>query len=163
MAKDSSFDIVSKVDLQEVDNALNQARKEIDQRFDFKGSDTKLDWNDKEITINTSDEFKVRNVVDISQEKLVKRGVSIKSLEFEKVESSLGSRYKQVIKIKQGIEAENARTIIKLIKDSKIKVQASVQDDIIRVSSKDKDDLQAIMQLIRNTDLPLSLQFTNYR
>lgn len=163
MSKENSFDIVSKVELQEVDNALNQTIKEIDQRFDFKGSNTSIEWNDKEININTIDEYKIKNVVDIIQEKLVKRGISIKALEFGKIENALGGRAKQNIIIKQGIEQENAKKITKLIKDSKLKVQAAVQGDTIRVTGKNKDDLQSVIQIIKNADLPLNLQFTNYR
>lgn len=163
MASDCSFDIVSKVNIQEVDNALNQVVKEINQRFDFKGSGTTIDWNDNEITINTSDEYKVNSTIEIIKEKLIKRDVSIKALDFSKLESSLGGKVKQSIKIKQGIEQELAKKIIKIIKDSKIKVQASLQSDIIRVSGKNKDDLQDVIQLTRKSDLPIDLQFVNYR
>jgi len=163
MAKDCSFDIASTVNLQEVDNALNQAVKEINQRFDFKGSNTIIDWNKDEITINTCDEYKIQSVVDVIKEKLVKRDVSIKALDFGKIESSLGGKAKQVIKIKQGIEQEECKKLTKLIKDSRLKVQASIQGDVVRVSGKDKDDLQNVIQLIKNADLPINLQFTNYR
>lgn len=163
MAKDCSFDIVSQVNLQEVDNALNQAVKEIDQRFDFKGSHTTVDWNDKEITLNTSDDFKIKSVVEVIKEKLVKREISIKALEFGKIENALGGRAKQVITIKQGIDQEQAKILTKLIKDSKIKVQAQIQGDAVRVSGKNKDDLQQVIQLIKNQDLQINLQFVNYR
>lgn len=162
-SKDSSFDIVSKVDVQEVDNALNQTEKEIIQRFDFKGSNTSIERKDEEVTIITSDDFKLRNVVDIFQAKLAKREISLKSLDYGKVESSLGGRVKQIIKIKQGIGKDDAKKVLNVIKDTKLKVQASIQDDTVRVSGKNKDDLQSVMQALRNADLSIHLQFVNYR
>ena len=162
-SKDSSFDIVSKVDVQEVDNALNQTEKEIIQRFDFKGSNTSIKRKDDEVTIVTSDDFKLRNVVDIFQAKLAKREISLKSLDYGKVESSLGGRVKQIVKIKQGIGKEDAKKVLNVIKDTKLKVQASIQDDTVRVSGKNKDDLQVVMQALRNADLSIHLQFVNYR
>ncbi|AKL94013.1 putative protein UPF0234 [Clostridium aceticum] len=162
-AKDSSFDIVSEVDMQEVTNALTQTEKEIAQRFDFKGSNTTVEKNDDEVVIVTSDDFKLRNVVDIFQSKLAKRNVSLKALDYKKPESSLGGRMKQVIKIKQGISQEEAKKITTLIKGLKVKVQASVQGDVVRVSGKNRDDLQAVIQALKNADLPMNLQFTNYR
>lgn len=163
MAKDSSFDIVSQVDMPEVDNALNQTEKEITQRFDFKGSNTEIIRKEGEIIITTSDDFKLRNVIDVLQGKLAKREVPLKNLEYLKVESSLGGRVKQVIKLKQGISKEDAKKIQALIKDSKLKVQSALNDDVIRVSAKDKDNLQDVIQLIRGADLPISVQFINYR
>ncbi len=162
-SKDSSFDIVSKVDVAEVDNALNQTEKEIIQRFDFKGSNTSIERKEDEVTIVTSDDFKLRNVVDIFQSKLTKREISLKSLDYGKVESSLGGRVKQIITIKQGISKEDAKKVLNIIKDTKLKVQASIQDDTVRVAGKNKDDLQAVMQALRNADLPIHLQFLNYR
>ncbi|AOY75884.1 YajQ family cyclic di-GMP-binding protein [Clostridium formicaceticum] len=162
-AKDSSFDIVSEVDMQEVTNAITQTEKEIAQRFDFKGSNTTVEKNNDEVTIVTSDDFKLRNVVDIFQSKLAKRNVSLKALDYQKPESSLGGRMKQVIKVKQGISQEEAKKITTLIKGLKIKVQASVQGDVVRVSGKNRDDLQAVIQALKAADLPMNLQFTNYR
>ncbi len=163
MAKDNSFDIVSQIDLQEVDNAVNQSMKEISQRFDLKGTNTTVDRSDSEVTINASDELKLKNVIDILQTKLTQRNISLKALEYGKVEHALGGRAKQVIKLQQGIDKEQAKKITTLIKDSKIKVQASIQGEAVRISGKNRDDLQAAIQLIREADLPMNLQFTNYR
>ncbi|QUH20296.1 YajQ family cyclic di-GMP-binding protein [Alkaliphilus sp. B6464] len=163
MAKDNSFDIVSQIDLQEVDNAVNQSMKEISQRFDLKGTNTTVDRSDSEVTINAPDELKLKNVIDILQTKLTQRNISLKALEYRKVEHALGGRAKQVIKLQQGIDKDQAKKITTLIKDSKIKVQASIQGEAVRVSGKNRDDLQAAIQLIREADLPMNLQFTNYR
>ncbi|KAB3527351.1 YajQ family cyclic di-GMP-binding protein [Alkaliphilus serpentinus] len=163
MAKDSSFDIVSKVDLQEVSNAVNQTEKEINSRFDLKGTNTTIEKTDEDITIAADDDFKLKNVIDILQTKLAKRDVSLKSLEYGKVEHALGGRVKQTIKLRQGIDKDHSKKITTLIKDSKIKVQASIQGDAVRVSGKNKDDLQEVMQLLKAADLPIALQFTNYR
>ena len=162
-AKDCSFDIVSQVNMAEVDNAVNQTEKEINQRFDFKGSKTEIEKKEDEITIVSSDDFKLKNVIDILQTKMAKREVPLKAFEYQKVENSLGGRVKQIIKIKQGIDKEQAKTVTGLIKDSKIKVQASIQGDSIRVTGKNKDDLQEVIQLLRGADLPFNVQFTNYR
>ncbi|ABR49590.1 protein of unknown function DUF520 [Alkaliphilus metalliredigens QYMF] len=162
-AKDNSFDVVSEVDMNEVTNAMSQTEKEIAQRFDLKDSKTIITKSENEISIVTSDEFKLQNVIDILQTKLVKRNVSIKSLEYEKIEKSLGGKVKQVIKVKQGITKEEAKKITTLIKDSKLKVQASVQGDVVRVSGKNRNDLQDVMQALRDADLAFSVQFTNYR
>ncbi len=165
MAQQNSFDIVSEVNLQEVDNALNQARKEISQRYDFKDSKTLIEFNTKEkqITIHTIDEFHLKSAVDILQSKLIKRGVSIKALRYGAMEPSAGATVKQVITLVVGISKDDARTIVKLIKDSKVRVQAQIMDDQVRVTGKDKDDLQAIIKLLRDADLPFPLQFVNYR
>lgn len=163
MAKDESFDIVSKADLQEVGNAINQAQKELETRFDFKGSKSAIEWSDGVLTLVSDDEFKLGNVMDIVQSKLVKRGVSLKSLDYGKLESAAQSTVRQVIHIKQGIDHDVAKEIIKLIKDSKIKVQASVQGDQVRVSGKNRDDLQAVIQMLKGKDFPVELQFLNYR
>lgn len=162
-AKDSSFDIVSEVDMQEVANAINQTEKEIAQRFDFKGSNTTIEKKDEEIVIVTSDDFKLRNVVDILQTKFAKRNVPLKAFDYQKVENSLGGRAKQTIKIKQGINQEEAKKVTTLIKGLKLKVQASIQGDVIRVSGKNRDDLQEVIQAIKAADLPMNLQFVNYR
>jgi uncharacterized protein YajQ (UPF0234 family) len=163
MAKEASFDIVSKVELQEVDNAIHQSMKEIETRFDFKGSKSKIERNDQELVIVSDDEYKMSSVIDILQSKLVKRNVSLKSLEYGKIEPAAGGTVRQIIKIQQGLDQDKAKRVVKIIKDSKIKVQASVQGDQVRVSGKNRDDLQAVIQLLRNSDLPFDLQFTNYR
>jgi len=164
MAQDFSFDIVSKINLQELDNAINMSMKEISQRFDFKGSvsDIKNEEN-KKIVVVSDDEFKLKNVIDILQGKLVKRGISLKFLDYGKVESSLGGSVKQEITLKQGIPQEKAKQINTLIKDKKLKVQPQIQGDQIRVSSKSKDELQVVIQTLRAANLDIELQFVNYR
>ena len=165
MAQQNSYDIVSQVDMQEVDNALNQSRKEIGQRYDFKNSKTSIDLDQKEkhISIVSDDEFRLKAVIDIVQSKLVKRGVSLKALKYGKVEPAAGGTVRQTVSLQVGIDKDDARTVVKLIKDSKIKVQAQIMDDQIRVSGKDKDDLQAVIKLLRDTDLSFAVQFVNYR
>lgn len=163
MAKDPSFDIVSQVDLQEVDNAINQALKEVGNRFDLKVSNTLIERSDKSLNIHTSDDFTLRQVKDILELKLSKRNVPLKAFEHGKVEGSLGGRVKQEIKIRVGIETEQAKKITKLIKDSKLKVSAQIQGDQVRVTGKKRDDLQAVMQLIRDADFDFNTQFTNLR
>jgi uncharacterized protein YajQ (UPF0234 family) len=165
MANTNSFDIVSEVNLQEVDNAVNQARKEIGQRYDFKGSRSSIELNqkDKELTLISDDEFKMKSVIDVLQNKLVKRSVPLKALEYGKVEPAANNTVRQVIKLRVGIDKDNARLIVKMIKDTKLKVQAQIMDDQVRVSGKNKDDLQAIITMVRNADLPFATQFTNYR
>jgi uncharacterized protein YajQ (UPF0234 family) len=163
MAKESSFDVVSKTDFQEVINALHQAQKEIETRFDFKGSKSSLDMQGEEIVVIGDDDFKLTSVIDILQTKLIKRNVTLKSLDYGKVESAAQGTVRQVIKIKQGISQEVAKQIVKDIKDSKMKVQASIQGDQVRVTSKEKDDLQSVIRLLQNADYSVDLQFTNYR
>lgn len=165
MATQFSFDIVSESDLQEVDNAINQASKEILQRYDFKGSKSEITLNKKEnvISVHSDDEFKLKSVIDILQNKLIKRNISIKALKYGTVENASGGTVRQEIKLQQGIEKEDAKKIVKMIKDSKLKVQASIQDEQVRVSGKSKDDLQAVMKLLNDSDLPFAFQFTNYR
>lgn len=165
MAQQNSFDIVSEVNLQEVDNALNQARKEITQRYDFKDSKTLIDFNPKEkqITLHTIDEFHLKSAVDVLQSKLVKRGVSLKALRYGAVEPAASSTVRQNITLLVGIDKDDARAIVKMIKDSRIKVQAQIMDDQVRVSGKNKDDLQAVIQMIRDADLSFPVQFVNYR
>jgi uncharacterized protein YajQ (UPF0234 family) len=159
-----SFDVVSQLDLQEVDNALNQARKEVLQRYDFKDTATVIDWDKKEkISIESKDEFKVKAVDDVLREKLARRHVALKAVDFGKVEPGPGGRAKQEIKLKQGIDADRAREIVKLVKEAKLKVQAQVMGDQVRVSGKKRDDLQAAIQVIRARDLDLPLQFINFR
>lgn len=165
MAAQFSFDIVSEVDFQEVDNAINQALKEIIQRYDFKGSKSEITLNKKDKLINAAsdNEYKLKSVIDILQNKLIKRGISIKALKYGAVEPASGGTVRQEIKLQQGIEKEDAKKIAKMIKDSKLKVQSIIQDEQVRVSGKVKDDLQAVMQLLRDSDLEFAFQFTNFR
>jgi cyclic-di-GMP-binding protein len=164
MADEFSFDVVSKLNLQEVENAVNQANKEIQTRFDFKGSVSRIDWDKKEIlTLYSDDEQKLKSVIDVMQSKLVKRGVSLQALDYQKIEPAESATVRQPIKMKQGIESEKAKAIVKAIKDAKLKVQASIQGDQLRVSSKSKDELQATINFLRGQDYGLPLQFTNYR
>jgi len=163
MAKDCSFDVVSEVDMQEVDNAVNQAIKEIGTRYDFRGSKSEISLDGDTIKLIGDDEYKLGAVVDVLKGKMVKRNVSIKNLEFGKVEAASGATVRQLVTIKKGISQENAKKVTKAIKDMKIKVQASIQGDQVRVSGKDKDDLQAVIQMLKNLDVPVELQFTNFR
>ena len=165
MADTSSFDIVSEVNMQEVDNAINQARKEIGQRYDFKGSKSSIELNqkDKSLTIISDDEFKLKSVVDILQTKLIKRSVPIKALNYGKVEPAANTTVRQVITLRVGIDKENAKLIVKMIKDTKLRIQAQIMDDQVRVSGKNKDDLQVVIKMLRDADLAFAVQFTNYR
>lgn len=163
MAKDSSFDIVSKVDLPEVSNAVQQAQKELAQRFDFKNSKSSITLENDKITLVSEDDFKLRNVADILESKLVKRGVSLKALDYGKAQAAAGDTLRQEVKLVQGIAQDKAKQINKLIKDSKLKVVSSIQGDELRVSGKNKDDLQAVINLLRKEDLGIELQFINYR
>lgn len=163
MAKDASFDIVSKVDMQEVKNAVSQAVKELDSRFDFKGSKSSIELKDEEIVLVGDDEYKIRSVDDILQTKLIKRNISAKSLQYGKIEPAAGGTVRQSAKIVQGIDQDNAKKIVKLIKDSKLKVQAAIQGDQVRVTGKSRDDLQSVIELLRKADISVDLQFTNYR
>jgi cyclic-di-GMP-binding protein len=163
MAQDHSFDIVSKINLQELDNAINMSLKEIGQRFDFRGSKTEINHEEEKLVLISDDEFKLKNVIDILNGKLVKRGISFKFLEYGKVESSLGGLVRQEAKLKQGIEQEMAKEINKKIKESGLKVQTQIQGDQIRVFGKKLDDLQAVMQSLKQANFPIELQFANYR
>ncbi len=164
MAAENSFDIVSKVDLQEVSNAIQNALKEIHTRFDLKDSKSDIQLEGKEaLVLSSADEYKLKAVTDILQSKLVKRGVPIKALNYGVVEPAAGSSVRQKITMQQGIPIEKAREIVKLIKDSKKKVQASIQGDTVRVSGKDRDALQEIIALLRGQDFGIDMQFTNYR
>ncbi len=164
MASENSFDIVSKVDLQEVSNAIQNALKEIHTRFDLKDSKSDIQIEGKEALVLTSiDEYKLKAVNDILQGKLVKRGVPLKALSYGAVEPAAGSTVRQRITLQQGIPIEKAREIVKAIKDSKKKVQASIQGDTVRVSGKDRDTLQEIIALLRGHDFGIDMQFTNYR
>jgi cyclic-di-GMP-binding protein len=164
MATENSFDIVSKVDLQEVSNAIQNALKEIHTRFDLKNSHSDIQLEGKEALVLTSaDEYKLKAVNDILQGKLVKRGVPLKAMTYGAVEPAAGSTVRQRIMLQQGIPVEKAREIVKVIKDSKKKVQASIQGDTVRVSGKDRDTLQEIIALLRGRDFGIDMQFTNYR
>jgi hypothetical protein len=164
MATENSFDIVSKVDLQEVSNAIQNALKEVHTRFDLKDSKSDIQLEGKEaIILSSIDEYKLKAVNDILQTKLVKRGVPIKALSYGVVEPAAGSTVRQKITMQQGIPTEKARDIVKAIKDSKKKVQASIQGDTVRVSGKDRDTLQEIIGLLRQKDFGIDMQFTNYR
>ena len=161
---DNSFDIVSKIDLQEVSNAINQAMKEITTRFDLKDSKSLIALEGKDaIILHSADEFKLKSINDIFQQKLVKRGVPLKGLTYGVVEPAAGSTSKQKITMQQGIPIEKAREIVKTVKDSKKKVQASIQGDLVRISGKDRDTLQEIIALLKQRDFGIDMQFTNYR
>jgi uncharacterized protein YajQ (UPF0234 family) len=159
-----SFDIVSKIDLQEVTNAIQQALKEVHTRFDLKDSKSDIKVEGKDAVVLTSqDEFKLKAVNDVWQQKLVKRGVPLKGLTYGSIEQAAGSTVRQRVSMQQGIPVEKAREIVKIIKNSKKKVQASIQGDFVRVSGKDRDTLQEIIALLRNEDFGIDMQFTNYR
>ena len=161
---ENTFDVVSKIDLQEVSNAIQQALKEVHTRFDLKDSKSNIEFDGKEaIVLHSADEFKLKSVNDVLQQKLVKRGVPLKGLTYGQIESSLGGAAKQRITMQQGIPIEKAREIVKVIKNSKKKVQASIQGDLVRVSGKDRDALQEIIALLRQQDFGIDMQFTNYR
>ncbi len=163
MPTDYSFDVVSRVDAQELDNALNQTRKEIEGRFDFKNSKTTIEKTEQQITIVTDDELKLKNVTDMLQSKLIKRGISIKALEFGKVEPAAGNAVRQFATIKSGIPKDKSKPLIEAIKAAKLKVQTQFQDEQLRVSSKSKDDLQKVQQLLSALDGDVPLQFVNRR
>jgi cyclic-di-GMP-binding protein len=161
---ENSFDIVSKVDLQEVSNAIQQALKEVHQRFDLKDSKSHIELEGKDAIVLTSqDDYKLKAVNDVLQQKLVKRGVPLKALDYGSVEPAAGSTVRQRVTMQQGIPIEKARQIVKAVKDSKKKVQASIQGDFVRVSGKDRDSLQEIIALLKSSDFGIDMQFTNYR
>lgn len=161
---ENSFDIVSKIDLQEVNNAMQQALKEIHTRFDLKDSKSNIALEGQDaIVLSSADEYKLKAVNDVFQGKLVKRGVPLKGLTYGKIEPAAGSTVRQKITLQQGIPTEKARDIVKAIKDTKKKVQASIQGDLVRVSSKDRDTLQEIIAMLRKSDFGIDMQFTNYR
>src|SRR5436853_5186916 len=162
---DNSFDVVSKIEIPEVINAIQQAMKEITQRYDLKGSHSNIELKEKEnkVILTSKDEFKLKAVVDILQSKLVKRNVPLKGLTYGEVIPAAGSTVRQEITLQQGIAIEKAREIVKKIKDSKLKVQASIQGDFVRVAGKDRDTLQQVINLLRGIDFGIDVQFTNYR
>jgi uncharacterized protein YajQ (UPF0234 family) len=163
MSNESSFDIVSKVDMQELNNAIQQALKEIETRFDFKGSKSGINLEKEQLVVSSDDEFKLQNVLDILHSKMAKRGIALKNLEYGKIEPAASSTVRQKINLKQGVDQDNAKKINILIRDSKLKVKSQIQGDQIRVTAKSKDDLQAVITLLRKEDIPLDLQFTNLR
>jgi hypothetical protein len=160
---ESSFDVVSRVDLQEVRNAIAQAMKEITTRFDLKGTGSEISLEGEEIHLVSNDEFKLKAVRDVLEGRLVKRNVPLKALSFGEIEKALGGTGRQKVTLQKGIPTDKAREIVKLIKGTKLKVQASIQGDQLRVTGKNKDDLQSVMRLLRETDLGIDMQFTNYR
>ncbi|MEE9430296.1 MAG: YajQ family cyclic di-GMP-binding protein [Melioribacteraceae bacterium] len=165
MAQKFSFDIVSEVDFQEIDNALNQCKKEVMQRYDLKDSKTTIDLNkaDKTININSKDDYCLKASVDILQSKFIKRKISLKVMEFGEVEPSGGGRVKQTISLKNGISKENAKKVTKMIKEMKFKINAQIMDEQVRVQGSKKDELQSVMQMVKDSDLDFPIQFTNYK
>jgi uncharacterized protein YajQ (UPF0234 family) len=163
MAAENSFDIACKVDIQEVANAINQATREIETRYDLKGSKNEITQEKMDVLIASGDEMKLKAVVDILQSKLHRRGIDLKALTIGDPEPAAGGTLKQKITLQDGIPIEKAKEIVRLIKDSKIRVQASIQEKQVRVSGKNRDDLQAVIALVKGKDLGVALQFTNYR
>lgn len=163
MADEFSFDVVSKIDLQEVDNAINQGMKEISTRYDFRGSKSSIARQENTVTIIGDDEYKLKSVNDILQTKLSKRGIPLKGLTYSAVEQAAGDSRKQTIELQQGIPTEKAKEMVKMIKNSKVKVQAAIMGDHLRVSGKSKDDLQSIMAMLKAADYGIAMQFDNYR
>jgi len=158
-----SFDVISSVDLQEVKNAIAQALKEIQTRFDLKGSGSDIQLQAEEIVLTTADEFKLKAVRDVFETRLVKRSVPLKALTYGEVEKALGATVRQKVSLQSGIPTDKSREIVKLIKGSKLKVQAAIQADQVRVTGKNLDDLQAVIQMLKGSDLGIDMQFTNYR
>jgi len=165
MAQNHSFDIVSEIDFQEVDNAVNQALKEITQRYDLKDSHTTIELNkkDKLLTINTKDDYSRKQSIDILQSKFIRRGLSIKALKYNQPEQAAHGRLKQIINLQSGISKENAKLIVKMIKDSKLKVNTQIQDEQIRVTGPKIDDLQAVIKMVKEADLDFPTQFVNMK
>ena len=163
MAKENSFDIVSKTDYAEVTNAINQTTKEVSQRFDFKGSKANVELQAKDVILTAEDETKLRNMNDIFQGKLVKRGIALKALDYQKIEPAAGGTVRQEVKVQQGIPTEKAKEIVKYIKDAKLKVQASIQGETVRVSGKDRDTLQEVIASLKSKDFGIDMTFDNYR
>lgn len=158
-----SFDIVSKVDMQEVDNAVNQAVKEIGQRYDFKGSKSEVTMEKDSIKILADDDFRLKAIVDILQSKFIKRNISPKALQYGKAETASGGMVRQIVTIQQGISKEKGKEVVAVIKDSKLKVQGQIQDDQVRVTGKNRDDLQEAIRTLKGKDLGIELQFVNFR
>ncbi|MGE5653254.1 MAG: YajQ family cyclic di-GMP-binding protein [Bacillota bacterium] len=163
MASDCSFDVVSEVDLQEVDNAVNQTRKELSQRYDFKGSKAEITMENEEIKLLADNEFQLRSLVDILQSKAFKRGIALRAFDYGKIEPASGGLVRQVVKIQRGISKEKGRDVVNAVKELKLKIQAQIMDDQVRVSGKNKDDLQKVIQTLKGRDFGIELQFVNFR
>ena len=163
MAKENSFDIASKVDLDEVSNAVHQAMKEVKQRFDFKGSKSEVRLDEVELVLTSDDEYKLQSLTEILQQKLVKRKVPLKALSYGNIESALGATVRQRVSIQQGISSEKAKEINRFIRDTKLKVKSTIQADSVRVSGRDRDTLQKVIALLEEKDFGIDMQFTNYR
>jgi uncharacterized protein YajQ (UPF0234 family) len=163
MAAENSFDIVCKVDMQEVANALDQTRREVDTRYDLKGAKNEVTIEKQEISVTSADDMKVKAIVDILQSRLHKRGVPLKALTYGDVQDVAGGRKRQKITLQQGIPIEKAKEIVRLVKDSKVKVQASINEDKVRVAGKNRDDLQKIIAMVREKDFGIAVSFDNYR
>jgi uncharacterized protein YajQ (UPF0234 family) len=165
MGDEHSFDVVSRVDMQEVSNAVQQAVKEISQRFDFKGSKSSIELNKEkaEITLSADDEYKLKSLTEILKNKLVKRNVSLKALNFGKIEKAAGDTVRQVVSLQQGLSPERAKDIVKLIKETKLKVQSEIQKDQVRVKAKKIDDLQAVIKMLKEKEFDFHIEFINYR
>jgi cyclic-di-GMP-binding protein len=163
MPSEASFDVVSRIDQQELDNALNQARREIENRFDFKNSKTSIESDEKKITVISDDEMKMRNVIDIIQSKAVKRGVDIKAFDVGELEPAAGQTVRRTITLRVGIPKDKSKTLMEKIKSLKLKVNAQYQDEQIRVTGKSRDDLQTVISALKTMEFELPLQFTNYR
>lgn len=163
MAGENSFDIVCKIDSQEVTNAVDQARREIDTRYDLKGTKSGVNVEKASLTVTAPDDMKLKAVVDILQSKLHRRGVPLKALSYGNVETAAGGTLRQTIELQQGIPIEKAREIVRIVKDTKLRVQASIQEDKVRVAGKNRDDLQTIIALLRDKELGIAVQFDNYR
>jgi uncharacterized protein YajQ (UPF0234 family) len=160
---ESSFDVVSTVDLQEVKNAIAQAMKEITTRYDLKGSQSNIELQGEGLLLTSSDEYKLKAVREVLEGRLVKRNVPLKALTFKTIDQALGGTVRQAVELQKGIPSDKAREVVKVIKNAKIKVQAAIQGDQVRVSGKNKDDLQAVMRLLKETDFGIDMQFTNRR
>ncbi len=163
MAKENSFDIVSKTDYAELENAINQTTKEVSQRFDFKGSKAAVVMDKKDLLMTAEDETRLRNMNDIFQSKLLKRGISLKALDYQKIDAASGGSVRQSVKIQQGIPTDKAKEVVKFIKDEKLKVQASIQGETIRISGKDRDTLQEVIAKLKATEFGIDMQFDNFR
>lgn len=163
MATQNSFDIVSEVDHAEVTNAINQTLKEVGQRFDFKGSRASVEQEKDKLILTAEDETKLRNMNDILQQKLVRRGVPLKAFAYETIDAAAGGTVCQQVTIQQGIPTDKAKEVVKFIKDTKVKVQAAIQGDVVRITGKDRDTLQEVIAQLKNKDFGIDMQFTNYR
>lgn len=163
MAKENTFDIVSKTDYAELGNALNQTEKEISQRFDFKGSNAKVELQAKDLILTAEDDTRLRNMNDILQSKLLKRGISLKALDYQKIEPAAGGTVRQLVKVQQGIPVEKAKEVVKFIKENKFKVQPSIQGETVRVAGKDRDTLQEVIAALKGHDFGIDMNFDNFR